>query len=124
MTPRIALVGHCGPDTSYLMLAAKKAVPEAVIDRITDEKALQEFIDSGGGLLLVNRVLDGHFADDSGIELIGRVTADSHVRAMLVSNYEDAQFAAVQAGALSGFGKRDIGSPKVLELIKGAFATA
>ncbi len=39
---------------------------------------------------------------------------------MLVSNYPDAQAAAVANGALPGFGKREIGSPRVIELIKGA----
>jgi hypothetical protein len=39
---------------------------------------------------------------------------------MLVSNYADAQAAAVAAGALSGFGKREIGNPKVKQLLENA----
>ena len=42
------------------------------------------------------------------------------VKMMLVSNYPDAQAAAVEAGALPGFGKRDIGSPRVKELLRQA----
>jgi hypothetical protein len=39
---------------------------------------------------------------------------------MLVSNYADAQADAVKAGALPGFGKRELGSPKVVQLLKEA----
>lgn len=118
---RIILVGHCGPDTSYLVMAARKAVPTAEVVRADDEAALSSAIaiDDGHVLLLVNRVLDGDFADSSGIELIARLRR-SHpmVRSMLVSNYADAQSAAVQAGAMPGFGKREIGTPRVLDLIR------
>jgi len=118
----IALVGHCGPDMSYLMLAAKKAVDGVVIERINDESSLQKFLTGDTGLMLVNRELDGDFGDKGGVELIGRAFAiNPRVMSMLISNYQDAQTAAVKAGALSGFGKRDIGSAKVLELLKNAF---
>lgn len=125
MAPRrIGLVGHCGPDASYLMLAAKKAVPAAEVVRIDDDTALDAFLAGGGeGLLLVNRVLDGEFGGDSGIELIRRLR-QSHatVALMLVSNFDSAQEEAIQAGAMRGFGKREIGGAKVNELIKNAFA--
>lgn len=118
----IALVGHCGPDTSYLIMAAKKAVDAVVIERVNDESSLQKFLRSDHGLMLVNRQLDGDFEDETGVELIGRaIETNPRVKAMLISNYDDAQAAAVRVGALSGFGKRDIGSPKVLQLLKSAF---
>lgn len=121
MPKRVALVGHCGPDMTYLMLAVKKALGDPQIERVNTEAALQKFLAADSGLMLVNRELDGDFVDAGGIELIGRVAAaDTAVKCMLISNYEDAQAAAIRAGALSGFGKRDIGSPKVLELIKNA----
>lgn len=120
---RIALVGHCGPDTSYLMLLAKSAAPGATIERINTESSLQSFIKLGG-LLLVNRVLDGDFTDDDGIGLIERTVAAGGVRAMLISNYEDAQAAAVRAGAIPGFGKRDIGSAKAKQALAAAVEVA
>ena len=42
------------------------------------------------------------------------------LKAMLISNYPDAQAAAVAEGALPGFGKRELGSLRVAELIRGA----
>jgi ActR/RegA family two-component response regulator len=119
---RIILVGHCGPDASYLVLTAKKAAPAAEVMRADSAASLADAVLNNGGatLLLVNRVLDGDFTDDGGIELIARIrAAHPNVRALLVSNYPEAQHAAVRAGALPGFGKREIGSAKVLDLIRG-----
>lgn len=116
------MVGHCGPDTSYLILAAKKAVKDVAVDRINDEQSLQKFLTSDGGLILVNRVLDGDFPDEDGISLIGRIIdSNPGVKAMLVSNYEDSQADAVKRGAMVGFGKREIGSARVEQLLKAAF---
>jgi len=39
---------------------------------------------------------------------------------MLVSNYPEAQAAAVAEGALPGFGKREIGTPRVNDLLRNA----
>jgi hypothetical protein len=39
---------------------------------------------------------------------------------MMISNYPEAQQAAESAGALPGFGKREIGSAKVKERISAA----
>lgn len=100
-------------------------MPAAEVLRVDDDAALTAAISNGDerALLLVNRVLDGEFADAGGIELIARVrAAHPTVRAILVSNYPDAQYAAVHAGALPGFGKREIGSAKVLELIRNGLA--
>jgi hypothetical protein len=39
-----------------------------------------------------------------------------------VSNYPDAQAAAVAAGGMPGFGKREIGTPRVGQVIRDALA--
>jgi hypothetical protein len=45
-------------------------------------------------------------------------------RFMLVSNYPEAQAAAVAAGGVPGFGKREIGQPRVAQLIREALGVA
>ena len=72
-------------------------------------------------LVLLNRQLDYGFETDEGVELIKRLRAKNPaLKAMLVSNYPEAQQAALQAGAVEGFGKREIGSPKVSDLLRTA----
>ena len=122
MPKKVALVGHCGPDASYLRLAVARAVKDAQVVFADDQHTLNKLIDNGGvDLILFNRQLDYGFETDEGVELIKRLRAKApSLKAMLVSNYPEAQQAAVQAGAVEGFGKREIGSPKVSDLLRSA----
>jgi two-component system, chemotaxis family, chemotaxis protein CheY len=123
ITRRIALVGHCGPDFSYLRLALRSADPYAQVLEIDDEESLRQNLNAGVDLLLVNRVLDFGFPEETGVDLIRRLHIGyPQLKMMLVSNYADAQTAAIEAGALPGFGKRDLGLPRVVELIRAALA--
>jgi DNA-binding NarL/FixJ family response regulator len=89
---------------------------------VHDDQHLQaELTASPNAILLINRLLEPGFQTDSGIDLISSLK-QSHpqARLLLVSNYEDAQADAQKAGALPGFGKRDIGSPKLSQAIQNA----
>ena len=78
----------------------------------------------GADLVLVNRVVDYGFESPEGVEIVRTFSkAFPAVKMMLVSNHESAQTAAVEAGALPGFGKREIGSPKVKALLQKALGT-
>jgi hypothetical protein len=120
-TKKIALVGHCGPDASYLKLAVMRAVTGALVVAADDEREVEVLIQGGVDLLLLNRQLDYGFETSEGIELIRQLRAKHpHVKTMLISNYPEAQQAAVEAGALPGFGKREIGSPRVTDVLREA----
>ncbi len=119
--PRIALVGHCGPDSYALRSAARRAVPEAEVDFITDEPAALKAA-AAGALLLVNRVLDGDFQDDDGQSLIQRVLATGSKKVMFISNFPDAQAAAEKSGALPGFGKTSMNADETRKLLKQSAA--
>ncbi len=104
-------------------MAVAKAVKNASILMADDQEHLSRLIAEGVDLLLLNRVLDYGFAVELGTDLI-RELRRSHpdLKIMLVTNYPEVQTEAVQLGALPGFGKREIGSPKVAELIRNALA--
>ena len=124
MVKRILLVGHCGPDSFMLKSAVKYAVAGAELAFANDDEALsRELAGDAQLLLLVNRVLDGGFVELGGAELI-KTLRQSHpqVKTMMISNYPDAQAAAVAAGALPGFGKGEAGSKKMRDVLSAAFA--
>ena len=123
MPKKVVLVGHCGPDSSYLKMAVKSAATDVQVTAADTQAEIEQEITSGADLLLLNRVLDYGFEQNSGVDLL-RDLKKKHpeIKAMLVSNYADAQEAAIAEGALPGFGKRDIGSPKVRQLIQSALA--
>jgi CheY-like chemotaxis protein len=102
-------------------MAVKSAISDATILFADDENELQKLVSAGTDLLLVNRQLDYGFASESGVELIRQLREKNpNLRAMLISNYPEAQAEALAAGALPGFGKREIGSPRVREIIRQA----
>jgi CheY-like chemotaxis protein len=119
---KVVLVGHCGADSSYLRIAVSSAGAAGVsIVAADDQDALVAALQTGADLVLINRVLDWGFDSEEGVALIARLRATHpQVKTMLVSNYPEAQAAAIAAGALPGFGKREIGSAKVKELLKSA----
>lgn len=123
MAKRVALIGHCGPDSSFLRLAVGKAGRDVQVVLADDSAALDRLIESGVDLLLFNRVLDFGFEEEQGVAVIRRLRQQfPELKMMLVSNYPEAQAEAVAAGALPGFGKRDIGSPRVAQLIRDTLA--
>ena len=125
MSKKIALVGHCGPDSSYLRMTVMKAAGTgAQILMADDDSELKDVLEQGVDLILFNRELGYGFQDKMGVDAIKRLrTTHPNLKTMLVSNYADAQAAAVANGALPGFGKREIGSPRVIEVLKGALTS-
>lgn len=124
MAKRVVLVGHCGPDSSYLRSAIKAADRTAQILSADSDEELAGLIGQGVDLILLNRQIDFGFPETEGVHLIRRLhQANPQLKMILVTNYPDAQAAALAAGALPGFGKRELGSPHVVELLKSTLAT-
>jgi CheY-like chemotaxis protein len=115
---RVLSVGQCAADHPSIAHVLRREFDAQTIGAVDAEEALARLRESTFDLVLVNRVFDAD--GDSGLELIRRLKADSALAAtpvMLVSNYEDAQAEAVQAGAVPGFGKAMLGRPAMLERV-------
>jgi DNA-binding NarL/FixJ family response regulator len=107
------------------MTVMKAAGTGAQILMADDDSELKDALEQGVDLILFNRELGYGFQDKMGVDAIKRLRATQpNLKTMLVSNYADAQAAAVANGALPGFGKREIGSPRVIEVLKAALETA
>ena len=122
MSPKkVALVGHCGPDSSYLRMTISSAIKNAKILSADDDGELTQVLGEEVDLMLFNRELGYGFSETEGVKFIERLRgAYPSLKMMLVSNYPEAQAAAIAAGALPGFGKREIGTPRVKEILRGA----
>ncbi|HEY1683903.1 MAG TPA: response regulator [Tepidisphaeraceae bacterium] len=118
---RVLLVGHCGPDSSYLRISVSSALPGGQVSFANDDSEFQAALRNPPDLILINRVLDGMFSMESGVELI-RFLRKSYpqIKTMLVSNYPEAQEEAIAAGALPGFGKRQLGSKEMIKMLREA----
>ncbi|MGD0541694.1 MAG: hypothetical protein ABSB33_09275 [Tepidisphaeraceae bacterium] len=118
---KVLLVGHCRPDSTYLRMAVKSAVEDVTFSSADENAGLEQALEQGVDLILFNRELDYGFEPATGVEMIRALKSRyPHVRMMLISNYADAQAAAVAAGAVPGFGKREIGSARVRQVLRDA----
>lgn len=120
-TVRVALVGHCGPDQWALRSAVSSALPGAEFHQFNDEDSLTQRLGELD-IALINRVLDGRFASESGVELIRRLAggAGTRPRLLLISNFANAQQEAEAAGAFPGFGKADVNSETAKQRLREA----
>ena len=74
MSKKVALVGHCGPDSSFLRIAVSRAAREAQVLSVDDDGDLKRLLDDGVDLLLLNRQLDFGFDEQEGVALLRRIS--------------------------------------------------
>jgi CheY-like chemotaxis protein len=88
------------------------------------DQAIQMATATPFDLILINRLLD---ADGSpGMPILKQLKSDvstAKIPVMLVSNYTEAQQAAVQAGAIPGFGKATLGQPATIENLRSVLSS-
>jgi len=115
---KVMLVGHCGFDAGSLARAVSRVAGDLPVSLINTQQQLDEQAD-GSTLLLINRILDGRFDARSGVALIEQFTGrDDAPAMMLISNFDDAQADAQQAGAMPGFGKAQMDSPQTQRMLQ------
>jgi len=116
----VVLVGHCGADMFMLRSAISRAVPGVRVAAINDAASLEKYLTTEN-VLLINRVLDGGFAGESGTELIQEIMQRPNPpMMMLISNHADAQDEAVLSGARRGFGKSQLYNESTMAMLREA----
>ena len=112
--------GNCGPDYNAIRQMAKSHFGASVVQAHSAEQTLELLrTREDVALVTVNRKLDRDYSD--GLEVIRQIKADPEVGdvpVMLVTNYDEHQQAAVDAGAVRGFGKLALQDPATHELLK------
>ncbi len=118
MTIRVLNVGQCAFDHGSIARVLMTLGAQTIkVDFHRD--VLRAINQHSPALILVNRVNDSDAS--SGIDLIRELKSDAEVSTipvMLISNHADAQQAAIQAGAIPGFGKYALHSPATASLLR------
>jgi two-component system, response regulator, stage 0 sporulation protein F len=115
MSKAVLSVGQCVPDESSLERFLNANFDVRIITADTAPDALDLIRKSTFDLVLINRKLDADYTD--GTEILRLIKADDVISAtpvMIVSNYPEYQDAAVQMGAVYGFGKAELGRSDVI----------
>ena len=110
-------VGQCAVDHRSMRKVVESL--DAKVRRVHLPKEAIEILEKEPvDLVLVNRIIDRDGSE--GIDLIREIRSRQTTRAvpvMLISDFSEAQKAAVDAGAVLGFGKKDLKEGKTRELL-------
>jgi DNA-binding NarL/FixJ family response regulator len=121
MSQSVVLVGHCGIDGPRLQREISASIPGVEVTRVNSVADLQRSCQQNADLMLVNREPVGF--DEDGLDIVRQVLESCpQTKVMLVSDYDDAQEAAVRAGAMRGFGKSLMGTPEIGEAVRQALS--
>jgi CheY-like chemotaxis protein len=122
MAKTVVLAGHCGPDSSYLKMIIKKALGDVHIVAADDSHELSRALEKHApDLILLNRELGYGFDPATGVETVRLLhRSRPELKTMVVTNYPEVQRDAEAAGALPGFGKNELGSHRVLQVLRDA----
>lgn len=119
MTKRVLDVGQCVPDHAAIRRLIEQNF-SAVVDQAHDlHGTLQALRQHRYDLILINRKLDIDYSD--GMEILQELQADaelSRIPVMLITNFPEYQRAAMEAGAVQGFGKDELRQPQTVGLLK------
>ena len=115
--PKVLSVGQCGLDGPRIKNHLTSSFG-ASVDAAGSVEEAEEMIAGGSyRLVLVNRILDA--THEEGLAVV-KAAAEHGTPVMLVSNYDDAQEAAVAAGAKKGFGKAKLTDSSTTSLLREA----
>ena len=118
MTKTLLDCGNCGPDFNSIRKMIKSNFDAAVIQSHGAEDTLEILRSRPVDLVTVNRKLDRDYSD--GLDVVRAIKADpdvGNVPVMLVTNYEEHQQTAMEAGCVRGFGKLSIDEPATRDAI-------
>lgn len=122
MSKKVLDVGNCGPDHSSIRRFFAANFPGVEIDQTHGPSdTLESLRNNQYDLVLINRKLDQDYSD--GLDIIQQIKNDNDladVPIMLITNYEEHQQLAVEAGALLGFGKLELQSTETVERVRSA----
>jgi CheY-like chemotaxis protein len=118
MTKHVLDIGNCPPDHAAIRELIESRFDAVVLQAHQAADAISVLRQKPIDLVLVNRKLDLDYSD--GIKVIRQIKGIpdvAHVPVMLVTNYDDHQQQAVQAGAERGFGKLSLAAAETHKLL-------
>ena len=116
MTKRVLSIGSCSFDNGMIERLISGNFDAKLAAASLPDEALGLLRGDRYELILINRKLEVDYSE--GVDVVKRFKSDPQLAAtpvMLVSNYPEAQEAAIKAGAEPGFGKAELDRPETVE---------
>ena len=124
MQKRILNVGQCQPDHDSIRRFVQTEFGVEVEYCADIPAAMKRLCEQRFDLVLVNRIIDATL--DEGLELIQQMKKSEFLRevpVMMMSNFDSAQIAATDLGAVPGFGKAHLEENETRELLRQYLGT-
>jgi len=119
VSKKVLDVGQCDADHFRISVVLDKFDVE-IFRAHSHDQALKLAVDHSFDLILINRIMD---ADRTpGMDVLHSLKSQpstAEAPAMIVSNFEEAQKAAIESGAVTGFGKANIDHKETSDLLAG-----
>ncbi len=125
MPKQVLDVGNCGPDHAAIRHLIESNFDAVVLSAQSTADALSVLKQQTIDLVLVNRKLDIDYSD--GLKVIQSIKADDQVGevpVMMVTNFEEHQVLAQQAGAERGFGKLALQEQETISILERFLTTS
>lgn len=119
MTKIVIDCGNCGPDYHSIRQFVTSNFDAVVVQSHDADETLKLLRERDVALVTVNRKLDRDYSD--GMDVVKVIKAEQdlgEIPVMLVTNYEEHQQSAIEAGCVRGFGKLALSNPETAELLK------
>ncbi|MDA7880616.1 hypothetical protein N9B31_10295 [Mariniblastus sp.] len=115
---KLLIVGQCDFDYQRISFVVKKNYNIEIHRADLFDDAIQSALDTQYDLIMINRLLD--IDRSEGMAVLHELKSNpqtEHTPAMIISDYQEAQDAAVAAGASLGFGKATLDTPQTFALL-------
>lgn len=115
---KLLIVGQCDFDYQRISFFLSKIYDIEIHRADSFDNAIQKAIDQQFDLIMINRLMD--LDRSEGMAILHELKSNPQTEntpAMIISDYQDAQDAAVAAGASPGFGKATLNTPQTFELL-------
>lgn len=115
---KLLIVGQCDFDYQRIRHITTKSYEIEVHRAGSLDDALQSALDRQFDLILINRLLDTDRSEGMAVlQELKSNPATENTPAMIISDYQETQDAAVAAGAKRGFGKASLDTPETFKLL-------
>lgn len=118
MKRKLLDVGQCDADHYRISTTLSRNFDIEIQRAHSHDEAIKLALETPFDLILINRLLDAD--GSSAMDVLSSLKATpstSEIPVMVVSNFEDAQTAAVETGAVQGFGKAALDVDETRELL-------
>ncbi|QEG21540.1 PleD family two-component system response regulator [Mariniblastus fucicola] len=118
-------IGNCNADHFFITTMLKSNFDANVLRAHGADDALTTLEENEVDLIMINRLLDVDHSE--GMDVFRKIKSNpkfESIPAMLITNFDDHQKAAMEEGAVQGFGKSALTSDSVVAVVKDALSSS